>query len=77
MHVDQLRKTLNAQPFRPFTIHLGDGRALEVPHPDFAWIHPGGHRTAIVATSLPDDFEIIDVGLVTSLEVGNGQPERS
>ncbi len=71
---EQLRKTIRAEPFRPFTIHMGDGRALRVPHPDFVWIHPEGPRTVVVATGGADDFEIIDLMLVTSLEVTDGQP---
>ncbi|MEW6253702.1 MAG: hypothetical protein AB1716_23905 [Planctomycetota bacterium] len=76
MTLEQLRKTLRTQPFRPFTIHMGDGRVLKVPHPDFVWTHPEGQRTVVVGTGTPDDFEIIDLMLVTSIEVVNGRPQR-
>jgi tRNA1(Val) A37 N6-methylase TrmN6 len=67
MTVEQLRTLLHAQPFRPFVIHLADGREVEVLHQEFAIIAPQG-RTAIVYR--PDEsFEIIDIMLVTSLEV--------
>jgi hypothetical protein len=73
MTVEQLRTLLRAQPFRPFVIHLADGREVEVLHQEFAIISPKG-RTAIVYR--PDEsFEFIDVMLVTSLEVS--APETS
>ncbi len=75
MTIDRLRKTLRAQPFRPFRLHMGDGRALRVPHPDFVWIPPEGSRTVIVSTG-PDDFEIVDMMLVVSIEVANGTRRR-
>ena len=33
-----LRELLNAQPFKPFRVHLSDGRAFEVPNHDAAWV---------------------------------------
>ena len=32
MTTEQFRSTLHLQPFRPFTIRMADGRALEVAH---------------------------------------------
>lgn len=73
MTVEQLRTLLRAQPFRPFVIHLADGREVEVLHQEFTILSPQG-RTAIVYR--PDEsFEIIDIMLVTSLEVS--APEAS
>ncbi len=68
MTIEKLRATLHATPFRPFAIHLADGRRLDVPHPDFVAHVPGG-RTVIVAH--PDEsYNVIDLLLVTDLEVG-------
>ena len=72
---DKLRAALRAQPFRPFTLHMGDGRALRVRHPDFVWIPPEGRRTVIVSTG-GEGFEIVDLMLVTSIEVANGARRR-
>lgn len=36
-----VRELLNKVPFRPFTIHLADGRSFEVPTPDHARVIPG------------------------------------
>jgi len=70
--VEQLIQVLDAQPFRRFRIHLADGRHLDVDHPDFLARSPGG-RTAIVYGA-DETFEVIDLLLVTSLEVLDGKP---
>lgn len=64
VQAEEIRRARQATPFRPFTIHLADGRAFEVPHPEFAWITPTG-RTIAVAEE--DGVELIDGMLVTSL----------
>ncbi len=70
MTVEQLSQMQHSQPFRPYRIHLADGRNLDVPHPDFLARSPAG-RTAIVYKA-DETFEVIDLLLVTSLEVING-----
>lgn len=67
MTAEQLRATRDANPFRPFTIHLADGRKLTVPHRDFVSQSPGG-RTIIVYHA-DESFSIVDLYLVTELEV--------
>jgi len=71
----QLRKMVNAQPFRPLDIHLADGRKLHVKHPEFIAASPNG-RTAIIFDE-DDTFEAIDVLHITSIEVRNGRRKRS
>ena len=73
MTTEQLRDMLNMQPFRPFMAHLADGRAVEIQHPEF--IAYGGGRTFVVYLR-DDHFEVIDLLLVSSLEVINGQSRR-
>lgn len=69
MTAEQLRAMREANPFRPFTIHLADGRTLPVPHRDFVSQSPGG-RTIIVYQSVDAEaFSIVDLYLVTELEV--------
>jgi hypothetical protein len=75
MTAEQLRAMRDANPFRPFTIHLADGRSLIVPHRDFVSQSPGG-RTIIVYGS-DEAFSVVDLYLVTELAVhgpadGNG-----
>ena len=77
MTIEQLRNFSHAQPFRPFLIHLADGRAVPVHHREFIMPVPSG-RTVVVAQ--PDDtVDIIDLLLVTDLELkpaANGSGRR-
>jgi hypothetical protein len=67
MTAEQLRVMREANLFRPFTIHLADGRTLLVPHRDFVSQSPSG-RTIIVYH--PDDtYSVVDLYLVTELRV--------
>lgn len=80
MTTEKLREVMRNQPFRPFLVHLADGRAINVEHPDFIAISPSG-RTAIIYTK-DDASHFIDLLLVTDLEVRaqkrgtNGQRKR-
>src|SRR5262245_10035992 len=42
MTLDQIRAAHFARPFRPFFLHLADGRTLHVPHPEFLAYSPAG-----------------------------------
>ena len=69
MTAEQLKQLWRAEPFHPFTIHLADGRKIPVRHREFLMPSPSG-RTVIVYQ--PDDsFNIVDLLLVTDLEVGS------
>ena len=70
MTIDQLRNVHQARPFQPFTIHLADGRQLNVPHSEFLSHSPTG-RTVIVHES-DESFSIIDLLLVTRIQVNSG-----
>jgi hypothetical protein len=74
MTTEQLRTVHEAQPFRPFTIHLADGRSFLVPHREFLSRSPTG-RTLIVYGA-DDAFSILDLLLVTELEV-HSSPQAS
>jgi hypothetical protein len=71
MTVEQLKQVWKADPFRPFTLHLADGRGIQVNHRDFVMPSPSG-RTVIVYQP-NDSFNVIDLLLVTDLEVSNGK----
>jgi len=66
MTIEQLRKHYNSRPFVPFRIFIADGRHLDVKHPEFLAITPGG-RTIIVVDS-EHTAEAVDLLLVTSLK---------
>jgi hypothetical protein len=69
MTSQELRAALQTLPFRPFTIHMADGRSFEVRHPDFLLIGPNG-RTAFVFSPSGTEFGILDVMLITEIEFG-------
>lgn len=69
MTIEQLRQMHQAQPFRPFRVHITDGRHLDVHHPEFL-AHTESGRTVMIAKG--EHFEIVDLLLVTSLEPLNG-----
>jgi hypothetical protein len=67
MTIEQMRAAYDARPFRPFVIHLADGRTVPVNHREFIMAAPSG-RTVVVCQ--PDDtFRIIDLPLVTHLKI--------
>ena len=67
MTVEQLKNVHGARLFRPFTVHMGDGRSFRVDHPEFLSRSPSG-RTIVVQQ--PDDgLSILDMLLVTELEI--------
>ncbi len=75
MTTDQLRNLWKAEPFKPFVIHLADGRNVPVRHPEFLSRSPSG-RT-IVVHQPNETFNVIDLLLVTDLEVNsNGHRKR-
>lgn len=77
MTANQIRKLHQARPFRPFRINLADSRSLDVTHPELLAVNEGG-RTIIVVTGDENLYEVVELLLVTSLEVLNGQakPQR-
>lgn len=77
MNVEQLQAMQHASPFRPYQIHMADGRFLDVQHRDFVARSPTGR---IITVFKPDEiFEIVDLLLAASLEILNGQtaPNRT
>jgi hypothetical protein len=77
MTIEKLREFYNAQPFKPFVIHLADGRELPVHHRDFIAAAPSGRTITLYQ---PDDsLNVIDLLLVTDLELKsrtNGSRKR-
>jgi hypothetical protein len=65
MTTEQLREFHETRPFRPFRIHLADGKTLSVRHPEILW-RPPNARTFAVWTG--DAISVIDLLLVTRLE---------
>ena len=71
MRVEELKKALDQEPFRPFFIRMADGREIRVTHPDAVAWGSSEARTAICAH--PDGgWDVIEIALVTS--VGHPAP---
>ena len=68
MKIDEIRKLLHAQPFRPFVIHVADGGRLAVRHEDFVALSPTGREAVVYQPN--GSHQIVDVMLVTRLEIG-------
>ncbi len=71
MTIEQIKNLYNTAPFRPFIIHLADGRQIPVNHREFMATAPSGRTLVVYGTD--DSFNIIDLLLVTSLEVKNSK----
>jgi len=67
MTLEELRRVSNAQPFRPFVIHLADGREVPVLHPELVVAVPSGET--ILVHQADDTIDIIDLPQVTRLEL--------
>ena len=46
MRADKIREAKQAQPFKPFVMHLADGREFAVGHPDFLFVGPVAPSTS-------------------------------
>ena len=75
MTVQQLRAAHRATPFRPFTVHMADGRSFHVPHPDFLFMSPTG-RTVIICQE-DEEFSILDLLLMTEIQLAQANTSRA
>ena len=70
MAASEIRKYIVTVPFRPFFLHLADGRTLSVHARDFIMISPVG---TIVDLFQPDgDHDVIATGAVTGITLVEG-----
>ena len=75
MTIDRLRGAVKAAPFRQFYVCLADGRRFKVSHPERILITPDAARTFVLAER-GEDYRIIDLLLVSSIDCVNGHPRR-
>ena len=69
MTIEQLRKAVQANPFRPFDILTGDGRKFHVPHPEFIAMSPKAERNFVVfGRGSGEDYTVLDLLLVVGLD---------
>lgn len=63
---EDIRKLLRRHPFKPFTIHSTDGKALSVKHPDYCFVAPNNAVVYVYPTE--DTREIMPIGSVARVE---------
>ena len=73
MKAETLRRLIEANPFRPFSVNLADGRALRVPHRDFI-SHSPNYRMLTVWRE-DDSADFVDLMLVIGFHVE--KPQRN
>jgi hypothetical protein len=71
MKADEIRKLLHNRPFRPFFVHVADSGRLLVKHEDFIALAPSGREMVLYRHDRPDDYQVVDIMLVTRLEVAS------
>jgi hypothetical protein len=64
---EEIQNLLHAQPFRPFRVHITDGRTLEVPHPDFALL-TRGHDMLVIDTE-DDGLEMVNMDQIARITI--------
>jgi hypothetical protein len=62
-----LRKAVENEPFRPFTVRLANGAQIQVASQERIAIHPDG-KTFVIFES-DGGYRIVDIPLVTELSV--------
>ena len=68
MTADAIRRHVTAVPFRPFTRHTADGRAIPVHARDFILVSPLGLTVDVYQ---PNDLQdILDTALICSISYG-------
>ena len=64
MTLKTLKEMRDAAPFKPFEIHLSDGRALTVATPDHLFFMPNGKEFLVVLQD--GGFRFVDTAQVVS-----------
>ena len=69
MKIEQIREALQGEPFRPFDIHVKNGRHYHVPEPKYVYFVPVGQRLVIFdadgGVNLIDHDQLIEVKTAT------------
>jgi hypothetical protein len=70
MTIAEIKAAKDQRPFQPFTFCMGDGREIEVRHPDAVAWKDGLSQTVLVVSSTR--WEIVNVAHVASLRFVEG-----
>ena len=69
MTKEQLRTVRDANPFRPFTIRMADGRDFRIHHRDFLSVPPDGAGRVAIIYKPGGGMSFVDLLLATELTV--------
>ncbi len=72
MTAEQIKNAREANPFRPFTLMVADGRSHRIPHRDYISVSPSGRTIIVYHTD--ESFSIVDLLLVTELLIDAPSP---
>jgi hypothetical protein len=69
----EVQKLLQTRPFRPFQLHLSNGRSHEVRHPELAMV---GRTTMFIGKSAPDlpENAFDNFHIVTLIDINEVEP---
>ena len=70
---DRIRELMHQTPFRPFTLHLADGREFRIDHPDYIFASPQLGLEILVSTEegrihYISAMQITSIDLLSSVE---------
>lgn len=72
---DELKDLMNAEPFRPVRIVLGNQQSFIVPHTDYLMVSPD--RQAVVFYEKGGHFKIINVQQIRFVEQVKRSPSKA
>ncbi len=71
MNRESIRNALHEQPFRPFVLHIADGRSVPVNHPEFVAMN----NRIVIVTDEESATKILEPLLIVSLETQHKPPK--
>jgi len=76
MKINEVRKLLHAEPFRPFLVYVAGGGRIPVKHEDFVALAPTGREMIVYQTD--GNYQVVDLLLVTRLQLlaRNGKKQQ-
>lgn len=75
MIVDEIKELMNAEPFRPVRIVLGDQQNFVVAHTDYLMVSPD--RQTVVLYDKQDRFKIINARQIRLVEPVKRHPSKA
>jgi hypothetical protein len=74
VQLSDIKAAKDAEPFRPFSLELDDGRSIPVRHPDaIAW--EGSHAQVVLVVVGAGRWEVIPLSAIRSLSITPEEPE--